>query len=110
MSQPYTPTYGKTFPGAQQTFKTTRTVDYHDVNGVGTFTVDIDYVPNFITVDFHDVQTLKSATPDSVVWDLATTATGYELTVTYNTGATRKVKTVLAKLAKDPEQTISFGV
>jgi hypothetical protein len=91
------------------TFHTTRTVDYHNVNGVGSFTVDVAYVPNFISADFHDVQTLKSATPDSVVWDLATTLTGYQLTVNYNTGAHRKIKTILAKLPKDPEQTISFG-
>ena len=91
------------------TFLKHRTVDYHDVNGVGSFVVSVNYVPNFISVDFHDVQTVHSATPDTAVWDLATTATGYDLTVTYNTGATRKVKTIIAKLAKDPEQTISFG-
>lgn len=93
-----------------QTFKSTRTVDYHDVNGVGSYTVSVDYTPNFITVDFHDVQMkVNGNPPDTLAWDLATTATGYTLTVSYNTAQTRKVKTVLAKLAKDPEQTISFG-
>lgn len=92
-----------------QTFHNLRKADYHSVNGVGTFTVDIDFVPNFITADFHDVQTFRGAVSDSVTWDLATTLTGYQLTVNYNTGATRKIKTILAKLPKDPEQTISFG-
>ena len=91
------------------TYLNHRKVDYKDVNGIGTYTVDIDFVPNFITVDFHDVQTLRTSTPDSVVWDLATTATGYQMTVTYNTGSTRKIKAIMSKLAKDPEQTISFG-
>jgi hypothetical protein len=89
------------------TFLNKRTVDYHDVNGVGSFTVDVEYVPNFIAVDFHDVQ--KLAGEDVLSWDLVTTMNGYQLTVNYTTNYTRKIKTVIAKLAKDPEQTISFG-
>jgi hypothetical protein len=91
------------------TFYNQRKVDYHSVNGVGSFTVDIDFVPNFITTDFHDVQHIRGSMPDTVTWDLATTGTGYQLTVNYNTGSVRKIKTILAKLSKDPEQTISFG-
>lgn len=91
------------------TFKSTRKTDYQDINGVGTYTVSIDFVPNVIEVVFVGNQSIISPTPDTLTWDLVTTAIGYDLTVNYNTGSTRKVKSVLAKMAKNPEQTISFG-
>jgi hypothetical protein len=76
--------------------------------GIGDYTVSIDFVPNFITVDFHDVKLGYPAHEDFIDWELTTTATGYDLTVYYTATTARKIKHVLAKLPVDPEQTISF--
>lgn len=88
-------------------FKSHRKSVYESVSGVGSFTVSIDYTPNFQEVSFKELP--KSAdSADSLSWDLTATATGYDLVVSYSTSSKRSVKVVLAKLPVNPEQTISF--
>lgn len=93
---------------ASQVFKSKRTTGHKTVNGVGSFTVDIDFEPNFLEVTFGDIKHKKTTPNDSRTWDLATTPTGYQLTINYNCGEERTLRWVIAKLPVNPEQTISF--
>jgi hypothetical protein len=96
-------------PAKSQRFYSTRNAGIAKIPaGVGQFTVSVAFVPNFISVTFHDVKILYPAHEDYLDWDLANTATGYDLTVYYTATTARTVKYVIAKLPVDPEQTISF--
>lgn len=87
-----------------------RIVGFEDVNGVGSFEVAVNFVPNFQVVEFYDIAKTNPSPPDSYSWDYTATATGYTFTVNYNTAGVRTLKYVVAILAVDPEQTqtISF--
>jgi len=87
-------------------FKSHRKSEYKIVSGVGSFTLSVDFTPNFQEAIFQDLP--KSKVADTLTWDLVATASGYDLTVNYNVGAKRTVKVVLAKLPVNPEQTINF--
>ena len=77
------------------------------IAGVGTIVVPIPFVPNFIQVDYADMK--HNAQPDTLEWSLTVAAYGYDLTIDYSCNEERNIRYVVAKLPKDPEQTISFG-
>jgi len=89
-------------------FLSKRESEYKQVSGVGSFTVSVSFVPNFIDVVFSDLQKKIDSVPDTITWDLTATASGYDLVVNYNTGMKRTIKVVVAKLPVNPEQSISF--
>jgi hypothetical protein len=96
-------------PAKSQRFYSTRNAGVTKIQaGVGQFTVSVAFVPNFISVTFHDVKIQYPEHEDFIDWDLTTTATGYDLTVYYTVTTARTIKHVIAKLPVDPEQTISF--
>lgn len=75
--------------------------------GTGTFTVDVPFVPDYIRVDYSDIQ--HHAGADTIEWNLGLVTSGqYTLTVAYACGEERMIHYVVAKLPVDPEQTISF--
>jgi hypothetical protein len=74
--------------------------------GVGTKVIPVQFVPDFIRVEFQDIK--HKPDPDTVTWDLAVAAYGYDLTINYTCHEERVVHYVVAKLAVDPEQTIAF--
>lgn len=89
----------------QLNFLTNRDSGYKSVSGAGSYVISVAFAPNFLDVAFADGQVHAS---DSVYCEMAKTATGYDVTVTYSTHTKRKIKAVVAKLPVDPEQTINF--
>jgi len=101
------PLFNRRITMASLNFLKKRVTDFKLVKGTDSYTVDCDFTPNAVLVDFVDILTKNEK--DTISWDLAATATGYQLTVSHVTASPRKIKVVLAKYAKNPEQTISFG-
>lgn len=92
-------------------FDSKRMTDTRKVNtGADSYTVSVEFVPNFIMVRFTDIKNKAPdiSTPDSVTWDAATTATGYDLTINYVCNEPREIKVVAAVTPVDVEGTISF--
>jgi non-canonical (house-cleaning) NTP pyrophosphatase len=92
-------------------FHDKRESKYEAVAGVGTITVTVDFMPNFIEVVFSDVQTSKTTQPmvDEVSLGAVTKLgpSQYQVDFDYNVGK-RKIKWIVARLPVNPEATINF--
>ena len=92
-------------------FKRRRETGVRKVNtGANTFTVSVDFVPNFIDVKFYD-RAKKPTNPalgaDRVNWTATVTATGYDFDFSYNVNEPREIRWVIARLPVDPEHSIN---
>ena len=90
-----------------KTFKTKRiTGVHHDAIGAGTFTVPVNFVPDFVKIEFLGG---KASKKDDFQWELAmVTPSTFTLTVHYLCEFPRHIRYVVAKLPVDPEATIAF--
>lgn len=77
----------------------------HVAEGIGSYTVDILFVPNFIDVTFFDIK--HKPTKDEAGFALAVIPGGYQLTINYHVHEPRSIRHVVAYLPVDPEMTIS---
>jgi hypothetical protein len=76
------------------------------VPGIGTLTVDVPFVPDYIKVEFHGpALSPKEPLPgtDDVYWNLTTvTPTSYQLTIGWSVYNTREIYYRISRLIVDP--------
>lgn len=76
------------------------------VPGLGTQTLDVPFIPDYIKVEFHGaVTTSRDATiaDDEVYWDLTTTTPhSYQLAIGWSVYDTREIYYRIARLTVDP--------
>lgn len=75
------------------------------VPGIGTLTVDVPFVPDYIKVEFHGPAMSPKELPgtDDVYWNLTTvTPTSYQLTIGWSVYNTREIYYRVSRLIVDP--------
>jgi len=75
--------------------------------GMGTLTVDVPFIPDYIKVDFHGPELTKKEGAitggDQVYWDLVKiTPTHYQLIIGWSVYTTREVYYRISRLTVDP--------
>ena len=77
------------------------------IPGIGTTTIDVPFVPDYIKVKFHGPELTKreddTVGEDQVYWDLVKiTPTHYQLNIGWSVYSTREIYYRISKLTVDP--------
>ena len=92
----------------QVNFISNRIVQEDKVSGMGTVTVDnIAFLPNFVELALKGNRKTAAATTTSYTVGAGTAAGTHKVIVSYETGEQLVLKTVIARLRVNPEQTIA---
>jgi len=78
------------------------------VSGMGTVTIDVPFIPDYIKVDFHGgilspkPDHMDNVGEDNVYWNLLTVPNGYQLVIGWSVYTERSIYYRVARLTVDP--------